>query len=121
MNGTEVEYSQEGDTWIAKEGIFVGRGRDKDEAARSLLEAKAGKPMEPKVSQQTLVNKVEIGQKLDAQVSRLMVRQLKHVTNEGMTHVAFYSDNPNLQGYGINENTAKLDLFKKQKEHQENK
>ena len=32
------------------------------------------------------------------------------------THYAYYSDNPELQGYGVNQSSARLDLFKKQKD-----
>jgi hypothetical protein len=117
MGGNEIEFTQEGEEWIATEGNLSARGRDKDEAASALLELKLNTPVS-NVSEQTIQNKVDLNQRLDAQVSRLLCVQLKHATAAGMTHVAYYSDNPSLQGYGMNDSQAKLALFSAQKQKQ---
>lgn len=115
MTGKEIEFRQEGDTWTATDGTLSATGRDRDEASSALLELKASQ--EPSnVSEQTIQNKVDLGQKLNAQVSQLLCVQLKKKTPDGMTHVAYYSDNPGVQGYGLNDSQAKLALFAKVRE-----
>jgi hypothetical protein len=118
MTGEEIAFEQHPEGhWTATKDDLVGTGPSKEDAHTSLLEKIATKPIPHVVSDQTIHNKMELGQQMSAEVSRLMTKKLKNPTPEGATWVAYYSDKTDIQGYGDNESNAKLDLFKKVKEH----
>ncbi len=115
MDGTEIAYSKDGEVWVAREKGFEGRGLTQDEATTNLLKASVEAPVQV-VGDQTVSNKASVCQTLDATTSKLIMKELRNKTPEGMSHVAYYDDAPDLQGYGTSPNAAKLNLFTKRLE-----
>lgn len=118
MDGKELVVVQHPEGhWTASDGtkstaglLIEGKGNTETNALSDFMSKKAS-IVPQTVSQQTLDNKAKVVSQVDAVISRLRVTRLK----SDNSFVAYRSDNPDVQGYGKNENAAKVDLFNKEK------